>query len=277
MGATSPAPFSDIGKQAKDLLTKDYNFDHKFTLTMLSDAGMGLIATGVKRDRLFVGDISTQYKSGSTTVDVKVDIHSNVSTTVTVREIFPCTKAALSFKIPDHKSGKLDVQYLHPHAAITSCIGLTPTPFLEGSAAIGTKEFNLGGEVVFDTSTASFTKYNAGIGIVKPDFSASLILADKGETLKASYIHTVNPLKGATVAAEISHKLSTFDDSFTIGSSYALDPLTVVKTRFSDSGKVSALCQRQWRPKSLITFSAEYDPKFIDAAPKFGLALALKP
>ncbi|KAF6151310.1 hypothetical protein GIB67_040583 [Kingdonia uniflora] len=95
---------------------------------------------------------------------------------VVVHEIFPCTKATLSFKIPDHKSGKLDVQYLHPHAAITSCIGLTPTLFLEGSTAIGTKEFSLGGEVVFNTSTTSFTKYNAGIGMVKPDFSASLIL-----------------------------------------------------------------------------------------------------
>ncbi|KAF6162578.1 hypothetical protein GIB67_003124 [Kingdonia uniflora] len=146
MGTSSPVPFSDIGKHAKDLLTNDYNFDHKFTLTMLSGAGMGLIATGIKRDRVFAGNISTQYKSGSTIVDMKVDIHSNVSTTVAVREIFPCTKAALSFKIPYHKSGKLDVQYLYPHAAITSCIGLIPTPFREGSAAIGTKEFSLGGE-----------------------------------------------------------------------------------------------------------------------------------
>ncbi|KAF6142542.1 hypothetical protein GIB67_039506 [Kingdonia uniflora] len=80
---------------------------------------------------------------------------------VIVHEIFPCTKARLSFKIPDHKSGKLDLLYLHPHAAIISCIGLIPTLFLEGSTAIRTKEFSLGGEVVFDTSTASFTKYNA--------------------------------------------------------------------------------------------------------------------
>ncbi|KAF6136741.1 hypothetical protein GIB67_020063 [Kingdonia uniflora] len=71
---------------------------------------------------------------------------------------------------------QLDVLYLHPHAVITSCIGLTPTPFLEGLTTIGTKMFSLGGEVVFDTSTASFTKYNAGIDMVKSHFSASLIL-----------------------------------------------------------------------------------------------------
>ncbi|KAF9598690.1 hypothetical protein IFM89_029940 [Coptis chinensis] len=47
-----------------------------------------------------------QYKSSGTTVDVKVDTCSNVSTTVTVNEIIPSTKAALNFKIPDHKSVK---------------------------------------------------------------------------------------------------------------------------------------------------------------------------
>lgn len=39
----------------------------------------GLTATGVKVNEVFIGDISTQYKSGKTVVDVKVDSNSNVS------------------------------------------------------------------------------------------------------------------------------------------------------------------------------------------------------
>lgn len=38
----------------------------------------GLTATGVKKGQIFVGDISTQYRSGKTIVDVKVDTYSNV-------------------------------------------------------------------------------------------------------------------------------------------------------------------------------------------------------
>lgn len=87
----------------------------------------------------------------------------------------------------------------------------------------------------------------------------------------------MNPANGATVAAEMTHRFSTNENSFTIGSSQALDPLTVVKTRFSDNGKVAMLCQREWRPKSLVTLSAEYDTKANNVAPKLGLALALKP
>jgi hypothetical protein len=106
--------------------------------------------------------------------------------------------------------------------------------------------------------------------------STLLCRTDKGQTLKASYVHSVNPLH--SVAAEMTHKLSSFENSFTIGSSHAVDPFTVVKTRFSDNGKAAMLCQHEWRPKSLITFSAEYDSKATHAAaPKFGLALALKP
>ncbi|KAJ7955770.1 Outer mitochondrial membrane protein porin [Quillaja saponaria] len=270
-----PAPFSDIGKRAKDLLTKDYNFDHKFSLSVPSSTGLGFVATGLKKDQIFVGDINALYKSGNTTVDVKVDTYSNVSTKVTLNDILPSSMVAFSFKIPDHKSGKLDVQYFHPHAAIDSSIGLNPTLNLEFSTAIGSKDLSLGAEVGFDTVSASFTKYNAGIGLNNHDYSAALILADKGQTLKASYIHFVNPT--TTVAAEMSHKFSTYDNSFTIGSSHVVNPLTVVKTRFSDKGKVAMLYQREWRPKSLITFSAEYDSKVLNASPKLGLALALKP
>lgn len=273
-----PAPFSDIGKKTRDLLNKDYNFDHKFTLLMQSPGGMGVTATGWKKDQIFFGDVSTLYKSGNTTVDLKLDTHSNVSTKVTAHDILPCTKVACSFKIPDHKSGKLDVQYLHPHAAIDSSIGLNPTPLLELSAAIGSKDLSLGGEVGLNTASASFTKYNAGIGINKPDFSVAVLLTDKGETLKASYIHSVNPpYGGTTVAAELTHKFNTYENSFTIGSAHVVDPYTMVKTRFSNNGKFAMLCQREWRPKSLITVSGEYDPKANNGATKLGLALALKP
>ncbi|CAL9113792.1 unnamed protein product [Musa acuminata var. zebrina] len=259
------------------LLNKDYNFDHKFIFSKTSDSGLGLTATGIKVNELFIGDISTQYKSGKTVVDVKVDTNSNISTTVTVNELLAGAKTSLSFKIPDQKSGKLDVHYLHDLVAFNSSIGLTPTPLLEFAAAIGSRELTLGAEIGFDSASASFTKYNAGLGFNKHDFSVALMLTDKGETLKASYIHVLNPINGAAVAAEMIHKFNTNENGFTIGSSHNVDSLTMVKTRFSNSGKAAVLCQHQWRPKSFITLSAEYDPKAVSAPPKLGLALALKP
>lgn len=95
--------------------------------------------------------------------------------------------------------------------------------------------------------------------------------------MKASYAHLVNPLTGTEVAAEMTHRLSDFENSFSIGSVHKVGPLTLVKTRFSDNGKVAVLSQREWRPNSIATISAEYDTKGINIAPKLGLSIALKP
>ncbi|KAK4481843.1 hypothetical protein RD792_012754 [Penstemon davidsonii] len=301
---SGPSPFSEIGRRARDLLTKDYNYDQKFTLSIPSSTGMGLTATGVKKDQIFAGDIGAQYKSENTTINVKVDTYSNISTVISydvlpgtkaaIRfkvpdhksgkvqgistklsyDLLPGTKAAISFTVPDHKSGKLDVHYLHRHAAINSSIGLNPTPLLEVSAAIGYKDVGIGGEIGFDTASSSFIKCNAGISINKPDFSAALILTDKGQTVKASYVQSVNPVTGTEVAVEMSHKVSRLENSFSIGSVHKVNPLTLIKTRFSNNGKIAILSQHKWRPNnSLVTVSAEFGT---NVAPKFGLAIALK-
>lgn len=272
-----PGLFCDIGKKAQDLLTKDYNYEQKFTVSTYSGDGLAFTSTGVNRGGFFLGDINTQYKYQNSTIDLKVDTNSNISTKITVDEIIPRTRTVLSFKFPDEKSGKLDMQYLHEHAGFSSSIGLTPKPLIDFSGAIGSEVFTAGGEVGYDTASGSFTKYNAGIGIAKPEFSVAIILADKGDTLKASYLHVVNPLANTSVAAEISRSFSENKNTFTVGSSYALDPITTVKTRLNNHGKLGALLQHQFMPKSVLNLSGEFDTKALDNSPKIGLALALKP
>eukprot|EP01018_Ginkgo_biloba_P006393 Gb_20078 [translate_table: standard] len=272
-----PGLFSDIGKKAKDLLTKDYNYDQKFTVTTFSETGLGLTSTGVKKGERFSGDLNTQYKYQNATVDVKVDTDSNISTTVTFNELIPRAKTVVSFKIPDQKSGKVDLQYLHDHVGFNSSFGLTPTPIVEFAGAVGSEEFAVGGEVAFDSASGTFAKCNAGIGVSKPEFSAAIILADKGDTVKASYMHIVSPGTKTSVAAEIMHRFSTNENTFTVGSSHAVDPLTTMKTRLNNHGKLGALIQHEWRPKSLVTVSGEFDTKALSSTAKIGLALALKP
>ena len=79
------------------------------------------------------------------------------------------------------------------------------------------------------------------------------------------------------VVAVITHKLSSKDNTFTIGCSYALDIFTIVKGRVNNYGTLAALVQHEWRPKLTFILSAEIDSKALDKQTKFGLALALKP
>lgn len=100
---------------------------------------------------------------------------------------------------------------------------------------------------------------------------------EKGDSVSASYYHIVTPLTNTAVGAEVTHSISTNENTITVGTQHSLDPLTSVKARLNNFGKASALIQHEWRPKSLITVSGEVDTKSVDKSAKFGLALALKP
>ncbi|KAJ6904004.1 mitochondrial outer membrane protein porin of 36 kDa-like [Populus alba x Populus x berolinensis] len=272
-----PGLYTDIGKKARDLLYKDYQSDHKFTVTTYTSTGVALTSTGIKKGELFLADVSGQLKNKNITTDIKVDTNSNLLTTITIDEPAPGLKTIFSFKVPDQRSGKVELQYQHEYAGISTSLGLTANPIVNFSGVIGSNVVSLGTDLSFDTATGNFTKYNAGLSYTNADLIASLTVNDKGDTLTASYYHTVRPLTSTAVGAELTRSFSSNENTLTIGTQHALDPLTTVKARLNNYGKASALIQHEWRPKSLFTISGEVDTKAIEKSAKIGLALALKP
>ncbi|XP_057486767.1 mitochondrial outer membrane protein porin of 34 kDa-like [Actinidia eriantha] len=272
-----PGLYSEIGKKARDLLYKDYHSDQKFIITTYSPTGVAITSSGTKKGDLFIADVNTQLKNKNVTTDIKVDTNCNLFTTITVDEPAPGLKTILSLRVPDQRSGKLEVQYLHDHAGISTSVGLTANPIVNFSGVVGTNAAALGTDVSFDSKTGSFTKCNAGLSFSNTDLIASLTVNDKGDTLSASYYHTVSPLTNTAVGGEVAHSFSTNENTITVGTQHSLDPLTMVKARVNNFGKASALIQHEWRPRSFFTLSGEVDTKAVDKSAKFGLALALKP
>lgn len=272
-----PGLFTDIGKKAKDLLTKDYNSDQKLTVSSYSASGVALTSTAVKKGGLSTGDVATQYKYKNTIIDVKVDTSSIISTTLTFADILPSTKTIASFKLPDYNSGKLEVQYFHDHATLTTAIALNQSPIIDVSTTIGTPAIAFGAEAGYDTTSGAFTKYTAGISVTKLDSYASIILGDKGDSITASYLHYLDQFKKSAAVAEITRRFSSNENIFTVGGSFAVDHLTQVKARLNNQGKLGALLQHEVIPKSVLTISGEIDTKALDKNPRFGLGIALKP
>ncbi|KAM7486884.1 hypothetical protein LguiA_002893 [Lonicera macranthoides] len=272
-----PGFYSDIGKKARDLLYRDYQNDHKFTLTTYTSNGIAITSSGTKKGEFILADVNTQLKNKNITTDVKVDTNSNVSTTITVDEPAPGIKTIFSFIAPDQRSGKVELQYLHEYAGISTSIGLTASPIVNFSGMAGNNMVAIGTDLSFDTATGNFTKCNAGISLSTADLIASMTLNDKGDKVTASYYHTVSPLTSTAVGAELSHSIASNENTLTIGTQHSLDPLTTVKARVNNFGKASALIQHAWRPKSVFTISGEVDTRAIEKSAKVGLALALKP
>lgn len=272
-----PGLYTEIGKKARDLLYKDYQSDHKLTITSCSPTGVAITSSGTKKGDIFVADVNTQLKNKNITTDVKIDTSSNLFVTVTVDEPAPGLKSIFNFKVPDQRSGKVELQYLHDYAGISTSIGLTANPIVNFSGTIGTNVVALGTDLSFDTKSGNFTKCNAGVSFCNADLIASLTVNDKGDAVNASYFHSVNLLTNTAVGAEVTHSFSTNQNTLTLGAQHKLDPLTTVKARVNNFGKANALIQHEWRPRSLFTISGEVDTKAVDKTAKVGLALALKP
>ncbi|KAK2989763.1 hypothetical protein RJ640_012703 [Escallonia rubra] len=272
-----PGLYPDIGKKARDLLYRDYLNDHKFSVTTLTATGVAITSSGTKKGESFLADVNTQLKNKNVTTDIKVDTNSNLCTNITIDEPAPGLKTIFSFVVPDQRSGKAEVQYLHEYAGISTSIGLTASPIVNFSGVAGNSSVAVGTDVSFDTATGNFTKYNAGLSFSTSDLIASLALNDKADTLTASYYHSVSPLTSTAVGAELTHSFSSNENSLTIGTQHALDPLTLVKTRVNNYGKASALIQHEWRPRSFFTISGEVDTRAIEKSAKVGLGVSLKP
>ncbi|KAK8584960.1 hypothetical protein V6N13_138902 [Hibiscus sabdariffa] len=272
-----PGLFSDFGKKSKDLLNKDYTSNQKFTISSSSFTGLALVSNIVNKGGLSSGEVAAQYKHKNALVDFKLDTDSNILTTFTITDLHPSAKTVASFKLPDSNSGKLEVQYFHEHATVTTAVGLKKLPAVDFSATIGTPSIAFGAEACYMTSSGEFTKYNAGVNMTKTDSNASVILADKGDSLKVSYLHHLNQVNGGAVVGEIVRKFSTNENTLTVGCSYLVDPHTLVKAKLNNHGHLGALVQHELTPKSFLIVSGAFDTKTLEKTPKFGLALSLKP
>ncbi|KAJ8427614.1 hypothetical protein Cgig2_010876 [Carnegiea gigantea] len=341
-----PGLFSDIGKRAKDLLTKDYISDQKFTISTCSDTGVimekqkaktrenkddarskhashskmivletmhhavdilggqfsivhengrqfngtslcyALTSTAVKKGGLSTGDVGAVYKYKNTVIDVKVDTESNISTTFTVTDVVPSTKTIASLKVPDCSSGKysiLEVQYFHHHATFTTALSsLSKSPIVDVTATLGTPTIAFGVEAGYDTTSGAFTKYTAGVGVSSQNHVLQLFCklssrylnqifitfevmrcgltlgmhmqqGDKGDTIKASYLHHLDQHKKSATIAEFSRRFSTNENTFTVGGLYAIDHLTLVKAKLNNHGSSGRSCSmRSFRNLCLL-------------------------
>ncbi|KAB5516274.1 hypothetical protein DKX38_026922 [Salix brachista] len=203
---------------------------------------MTITSSGTKKGEFLAADVNTQLKNKNITTDIKVDTSSNFLTTIIADEPAPGLKTIFSFKVPDQRSGNVEVHYLHDYAAVSSSIGLTVYPTVNFSGVIGTNVASLGTDLSFDTKTGDFIKCNAGVSLSKVDLTASLTLL-----IEKSII-------GTTLPCGIFGMLIM----------YALDPLTTLKARLNNAGKASALVQHEWRPKSFFTVSGQVDTKAIE-------------
>ncbi|KAF5733206.1 putative Porin/voltage-dependent anion-selective channel protein [Tripterygium wilfordii] len=191
--------------------------------------------------------------------------------------LLPSTKFIASAKFPNYKTSMLKIQYLgfHKHSAVTISVVLNQLPSANLSATLNISSIAIGMKATYKTSSSQFAAYDAGISVTKPICDASIILADKGDLIRASFVHYFDQGRKIAAVAEITRRFSKKENNLTVGGSCSVDHHTTIKAKLDNHGKLNALLMHKFKPKSYLTISGEFNTIALDKHPKIGLALAL--
>jgi len=265
----TPPLYKNVGKHAKDLLTKD--FEKNLPSLKLETKAENEVALSIEGRRdpktgefiidpfqykydfvesgySFVGKATSNRKlTGEFSVIDKLAKGLKVTTSVS---------AVLSNK-PDQAPAsavKLGLEYTRDNISTTSDFELIERT-ANITAVVGNKTIAIGGEVEVNLVDAAPSKYNGIVAYTVVNFVVNVSLRDKLKTFGSSFYRKIND--NTALAGEFAFKFNTNDALFVVGAHHKLDKDTSIKSKLSSDGVVSLSYIQQLRKNVRAVFSAD--------------------
>mmetsp|Transcript_8707 Transcript_8707/g.11790 ORF Transcript_8707/g.11790 Transcript_8707/m.11790 type:complete len:272 (+) Transcript_8707:85-900(+) len=267
--------FGDIGKSAKDLLTGGYQYDHKFSASSSTDSGVTFTVNGKRKGDAVCGDLKGTYKTKGVTVEATMDNSNKADLVVTVDDIAPSLKAAISCNPFDGSSGKLALTYAKAALGVKADSGLRSSPKMNVNVCYTSGAIAAGCSASIDAAKGNVSKYEGGAQYDAGEYVVSTMVANNIELIKFAVLHKTS--KTVQAAAEVSYKAKTNDTCFCVGALSKLDGGAVAKATVSSAGIVGLQWSQTLQPKTTGTFNISFDAKNPNAGSKFGMEIKMKP
>jgi len=270
----APCQFKDLGKKAKDLFKKQY--DYKNEIKVFSKASGVKLESGGTKGKDLVGYTNAKWKD-EYLGDIEVDLKSCGA----AKAQFKLCKVADGVDVTVCGDAKGDISteatykngdMLSALAKATHNVNKSSTK-ISASAVVGFEGVSVGGGVDLDGS-GNPTDYNVGAEYATKDLVASLYTTKQGEDITVSFFQK---LSGCTSLGASMLVTSAGSRTFTFGSDHALDKKTGLKLKADSAGVVGmAVSHVLSDPKMKVGMSAEFDAAGDDAlkAQKFGVCLS---
>ncbi|KAG2489348.1 hypothetical protein HYH03_012178 [Edaphochlamys debaryana] len=275
--------FADIGKRAKGLLSGDaatgtVSLAPSLTVAGSTSSGVNLTLKAAQKGEKLDGSLKAAYSSGRVAVDATAPTDGKISINASLSGVGPGVKVTASATLPDPaSSAKLTAEYSTDTLAAKAIVSLSATPVVELALGTAVSGILLGGEAGYDSATAALTKYTITAGLHAADYQATASVADQGQTLKLSYVHTLSP--AATVGAELSRKIAGADTgstSFALAYGRALVNGATAKVRLDSTGALQALYMTKLAGGEKLTGSLQLQATDLaKGGLKYGFALEL--
>ncbi|KAI3652563.1 hypothetical protein MP228_001988 [Amoeboaphelidium protococcarum] len=281
-----PPKFSEIGKSANDLLSKDIPVGvTKLEVKTTASGGMQFSVNG-----------NQDAKSGAITAELKQKlVQKQRGLTVTgtwftsnvfggevelADSLVKGLKLSLNGQVlpnVNQKAVKVGAEYKQDHVFTNVNLDAFKGPTLSADAAFGVEGFVAGGEVAYNVADGKVNKFGAALGYSTFDYSVALHGVNNFSTFQASYYHRVAADLEIGAKAAWDKKSATSNVNLELGGKYAMDRDTFVKGKVNNQGIVSLGLTQSVRPGLKVSLGGQFDSARLgENAHKFGLALTFE-
>jgi voltage-dependent anion channel protein 2 len=286
--------FKDLGKSARDLLTKDYPYEEsKVEVKSITASGLTFTSTGKRDSKGIVSAIiEGKHKVASyATVTDKVSSNGVLSGTLEFHDFgISGLKAVVdgSTNRPDStkdsqplfSTAKTSFEFLHEHFTANGSFDFIKGPTLTASLVAGHAGISVGGDTEYNVADKNLTRYSGILSIVRDDFTITGEIREsigkkEGQQLALSYYHKIG--RDIEVGGEFVRSRGTDSNVVTCGLSYVLDSDTTAKAKVTSNGELALALKQRLSPDVTVTLGALLDTDHLDTKQghKFGVSVAL--
>jgi len=280
----APPSYSDLGKQARDVFNKGYNFGvWKLDVKTKTDTGVEFSTSGHSNQETgkVFGSLETKYKvpEYGLTFSEKWNTDNTLYTDVTHSDKF-LKGLKLTFEgtfAPQsgNKTGKLKANYGHDLVQVNTDVNLDLAgPVINTSAVVGWEGWLAGYQTAFDTQKTKLVTNNFALGYTNKELAVTTSVKD-GQQFDGSIFHKVNSDLSAGV--QLAWTSGSNATKFGIGAQYALDKNSTVRAKISNDSLIGLGFQTKLNQGVVLSLSTLVNGKdFNSGGHKVGIALELE-
>ncbi|CDH50053.1 voltage-dependent ion-selective channel [Lichtheimia corymbifera JMRC:FSU:9682] len=279
-----PVAFNDIGKPAKDLLSKDYPVGGvKLEVKTTAPNGVTFKVNGQRDNKtgIIVGDLETKYAdkakgvtfteawTTSNHLNGKIELENNLAKGLKLELVTSLLPSV------NEKGAKINATYKQPNIHTVATLDVLKTHFTVNSVA-GRQGFLAGGEVSYNVLDGKISRYNAALGYSAGEYAVAVHALNNLNNYAVSYYHKVNPDLEASGKASCDASGSNAV-ALEVGAKLKLDSSAFVKGKISNSGVLGVAYTQLLRPGVKVNLGASIDTSRLNEnAHKLGLSLTLE-
>lgn len=270
--AKIPPSFGDLGKSAKDLFDKDFDFAKvKLCLKTKTDSGVEFETNGsydVERSRT-AGNMKTKLKfpTQGVTFTESWNTSSEIDTELTYEpsavEGLKLTLNSLFLPSSGTKSAKVKTNYKTDYVNVEGDVDLLVTgPTFKGAAVLMYNGWYAGYQVGYNTASAKLMANNLAVGYKGDDFTVHAKLTDVCDCM-SSVFHKVSDK--TEVGINTTYNLQTSNVGLGIVGKFIMDDGALVKAKVNNQGQLGMAYTQNLRDGVKLNLSAMIEAKNINA------------